>query len=378
METVSPGLLRRISRRRFLRRLVFVGALAGMLLVAPGAATGGPPIITPQIFGTLGLNGWYTSNLTINWAFDGPVESSTGCEAVTISADTPGRTFTCSAVREGFTTTVTKTFKVDKTAPAVSAALERQADANGWYNRPLTVGWVGTDATSGVESCSSVRYAGPDNAIAIVSGLCRDYAGNTAGSSVTFKYDATPPTVFAVTTRLGNRMAEVSWRASSDTHSVEILRAPGRNGQGQTVVYRGSEAGYRDTGLTVGQKYEYKVTGIDEAANRTDHTLNIVATGPLLSPAPGARVSITAPPRLVWTPAKKASYYNVQLIRGRRVLSVWPARPGFQLRRTWIYNGRRYRLQPGVYRWYVWPGIGRISAAKYGKLLGSSTFVVVK
>lgn len=376
--TVSPELLRRMRRRRFLRRLVFVGAMAGMLLVAPGAATGGPPIITPQIFGTLGLNGWYTSNLTINWVFDGPVESSTGCEAVTISADTPGRTLVCSATREGFTTSVSKTFKVDKTAPGVSTTPERPADANGWYNHPVIVGWAGADATSGIESCSSVRYTGPDNALAIVSGLCRDNAGNTAGSSVTFKYDATPPSVFAVTVRLGNRMADVAWRASSDTRAVEILRAPGRNGHGETVVYRGSAAGYRDTALTVGQKYEYRVTGIDEAANRSDHTINILATGPLLSPAPAAQVKLATPPRLMWTPVKRASYYNLQLIRGRKVLSAWPARPGFQLRRTWIYNGRRYRLRPGVYRWYVWPGIGRISAARYGPLLGSSTFVVVK
>jgi hypothetical protein len=369
--TVSPRLLRPRSRRLF-RRLVFVGAIAGVLFVAPSAG-GGAPVITPQIFGTLGLNGWYTSNLTINWAFDGPVESSTGCEAVTISADTPGRTFVCSATRDGFTTTVSKTFKVDKTAPGVSATLERPADANGWYNHPLTVSWTGIDATSQIESCASVRYAGPDNAAAIVSGLCRDRAGNSSGSSVTFKYDTTPPTVFGVIARLGNRMAEVSWRASSDTRSVEILRAPGRNGQGETVIYRGSAAGYRDTGLTVGRKYEYRVTGIDDADNRSAHTINILATGPLLSPAPAASVSAKSPPHLTWTPVKGARYYNVQLIRGRKVLSAWPVRPGFRLRRTWIYNGQRYSLRPGTYRWYVWS-----RKSRGFRLLGSSTFVVTK
>ena len=71
------------------------------------------------------------------------------------------------------------------------------------------------------------------------------------------------------------------------------------------------------------------------------------------------------------TPAAVAS-------RGRRMLSAWPVRPGFKLQRTWIYNGRRYRLRPGVYRWSVWPGIGPISARKFGRLLGSSTFVVMK
>ena len=102
----------------------------------------------------------------------------------------------------------------------------------------------------------------------------------------------------------------------------------------------------------------------------------MVATGPLLQPAPGERV--TAPPRLVWAPRKGASYYNVQLIRDRRVLSAWPTRPSLQLERTWVSKGRRYRLTPGVYRWYVWPGLGRPSEGRYGPRIGGSSFVVVK
>jgi hypothetical protein len=43
-----------------------------------------------------------------------------------------------------------------------------------------------------------------------------------------------------------------------------------------------------------------------------------------------------------------------------------------------MFNGHRYRLRPGTYRWYVWPGYGRISASHYGALLGSSTFVVTR
>jgi hypothetical protein len=379
LETVSPMLLRRISRRRFLRRLVFVGALAGILLVAPGASALSAALdIQWTITGTPGSNNWYIGNVTVRWAVTG--ETWHNCTTQFVSVDTPGQRFECSArnINTGEEAFKSVTVKLDKTPPAVSVALERQPDANGWYNRPFTVAWSGSDATSGIASCSSARYAGPDNPSAQVAGSCADHAGNVAQSSYPFRYDATAPALFEVTAKLGNRIAEVAWRASSDTRVVEILRAPGRNGQGETVVYRGSEKGFRDIGLTVGRHYEYRVSGIDEAANRADHTFKIVATGPLLSPAPAAQVKVTAPPRLVWTPVKKASYYNLQLIRGRRVLSAWPVRPGFQLRRTWTYNGRRYRLRPGVYRWYVWPGIGRISAAKYGDLLGSSTFVVVK
>jgi hypothetical protein len=348
-----------------------------VLAVAPGASALTAALdIQYTIAGTLGPNNWYVTPVTVKWIVSG--ETSHNCTTQTLTVDTPGHKIVCSAVNTNTGEEASKsvTIKVDKAAPSISIALERQPDANGWYNRPFTVAWAGTDATSGIASCTTAHYAGPDNPNALVPGSCADNAGNVAHSSYSFRYDATAPTLFEVTAKLGNRMAEVAWRASPDTQTVEILRAPGRNGQGETVVYRGTERGFRDVGLTVGRQYEYRVSGVDEAANRADHTIKIVATGALLSPAPAARV--TAPPRLVWTPAKRATYYNLQLIRGRKVLSAWPVRPGFQLRRTWTYNGRRYRLRPGVYRWYVWPGIGRISAAKYGPLLGSSTFVVVK
>jgi hypothetical protein len=161
---------------------------------------------------------------------------------------------------------------------------------------------------------------------------------------------------------------------------VEVFRTPGRNGQGESGIYRGTANGVKDTALVVGRKYEYRVVGVDDAANRAEQKLSLVATGALLSPTPGLRITMKSPPTLVWARAKGASYYNVQLIRaGRRVLSAWPARTSFRLRRTWLYKGQRYRLQPGVYRWYVWPGYGRISAARYApRPLGSSSFVVTK
>jgi hypothetical protein len=383
----NPRLLRRTGRRGF-HRVVIVSALIGMLLLAPGA--GGvpgdptPPVITVAIFGTLGTddgksatNGWYTSNVTVNWTVVDPesiILATSGCEARTLTSDSAGTQLTCTATSDGGTASVNKTITIDKTAPSVATVVERPPDANGWYNHPVTVTVTGTDATSGVRSCSSARYAGPDNAAAVMAGSCTDNAGNVAGASFAFNYDATPPSLFAVTAKRGNRSAELTWRKSTDTQVIEVVRAPGRNGEGETVVFRGNATGYRDTGLVVGRKYEYRVAGIDAAANRTEHKIDFLATGALLSPAAAERVK--SPPSLAWIRVKGASYYNVQLVRGRKVLSAWPLRTNFRLRRTWTYKGRRYRLRPGVYRWYVWPGFGRISAARYGRLLGSSTFVV--
>jgi hypothetical protein len=370
-------LLRRTGRRGF-GRVVIVSALIGMLLVAP-SASGLPAAVDIQVTttGTPGSNGWYISNVTVNWDTQGETDSE-GCDTKTLSAETPGTTLTCHAWNINTNEHVWKsvTIKVDKTAPAVSAAPSRSPDANGWYNHPLTVSFSGTDATSLVAGCSSSYYGGPDNGSAVVAGSCTDNAGNAAGASLAFKYDATPPTLLAVATKRGNRSCELTWRKSADTQAVEVVRAPGRNGEGETVVYRGNATGYRDTGLVVGRKYEYRVAGIDAAANRTERKIEFLATGALLSPAAAERV--TSPPNLAWTRVKGASYYNLQLVRGRKVLSAWPLRTNFRLRRTWTYRGRRHRLRPGVYRWYVWPGFGRISAARYGRLLGSSTFVVTR
>jgi hypothetical protein len=95
------------------------------------------------------------------------------------------------------------------------------------------------------------------------------------------------------------------------------------------------------------------------------------------SPVDNARV--TRPPLLRWTPVSGATYFNVQLWRGKRkVLSTWPSVAHLQLTAAWTYEGKKQTLEPGVYIWYVWPGLGDRTAARYGALLGSHTFVVVK
>jgi hypothetical protein len=443
---------------RRLAALLILG-IGGLLLPsgAPGVPTvpgdPTPPVVTPVTVGTLGLNGWYLTNVTASWLISDPesiILDTQGCDTKTLTADTAGTVLTCSATSDGGTTTVTRTIRIDKTLPSANGSLSRGADSNGWYNQPLTATFSGADAMSGLDFCSpATSYAGPDNANASLSGFCRDRAGNNATASLAFKYDATTPTLTAAPSRapdsngwytralavsfqgsdamsgvvgcssaayaggdspsaavagscrdyagnvgggtfsfkfdataptlsnvratLGNRSAQLSWRTSPDTRLVEVRRAPGRKREAETVVYRGSGSGFRETGLTAGRRYRYRLTAFDEAANSGNQSTVITAAGALFSPAPGEKVS--SPPRLRWSAVKGARYYNVQLIRDGRVLSAWPTRPSFQLRRSWTYRGRRYRLRPGVYRWYVWP---RLAAGRYGPLVGSSTFVVAR
>jgi hypothetical protein len=332
------------------------------------------PQVTAAASRAPNANGWYRVPLTVTFPGSDATSGIQACTPAQIyqgpdsaSASIPG----LCVDRAGNVTNVAFTLRYDETAPTLIAAPSRAPDSNGWYTHALSVSFSGTDATSGVEACSSGAYSGSDDPSASVPGSCRDRAGNLAGGAFSFRYDATGPSVRKVRVTLGNRSARVTWTASADTRLVEVRRAPGRKGQAETVVYRGSGNGFRDTGLTVGRRYRYRITGFDQASNTTSQTTGITAAGALFSPAPGEVVS--APPRLRWAAVAGARFYNVQLIRGRRLLSAWPTQASFKLRRTWTYNGRRHRLRPGVYRWYVWPAF---ADGRYGQLIGSSRFVV--
>ena len=94
--------------------------------------------------------------------------------------------------------------------------------------------------------------------------------------------------------------------------------------------------------------------------------------------SPPARALISGPTMLAWRAVPRTTFYNVQLYRnGRKVLSRWPSRARFGLRRSWQHEGRTFRLRPGVYTWYVWPGYGTLAKPRFGKLLGQSSFRVV-
>jgi hypothetical protein len=165
--------------------------------------------------------------------------------------------------------------------------------------------------------------------------------------------------------KAGNGSATITWSASTDTALVEVRR-------GDAVVYAGGGTSFKDAGLKNGTVYRYAVSAYDEAANQATASVAARPTGPLVTPAAGAVVS--SPPRLAWAPVPRATYYNVQLWRKGRILSLWPRGTSLKLPRTWTYKGKRYRLTPARYRWYVWPGYGRRSQTRFGKLLGSSSF----
>ena len=63
-------------------------------------------MITPKVFGTAGDNGWYRSNVTVNWTVTDdaglPIVDTQGCDPTTVINDTPssGTSLTCSATSQ--------------------------------------------------------------------------------------------------------------------------------------------------------------------------------------------------------------------------------------------------------------------------------------
>jgi hypothetical protein len=149
-------------------------------------------------------------------------------------------------------------------------------------------------------------------------------------------------------------------------------------GTGQpALLFRGAGGSFTDRGLKNGKRHRYLITSIDRAGNRSADRASAVPTSKALrSPADGARIG--EPPLLLWDGVRRATYYNVQLYRGRnKVMTRWPRTAKLQLTEKWRFDGSRRRLKKGNYTWFVFPGFGERSERRFGKLLGKSSFKVV-
>jgi hypothetical protein len=322
---------------------------------------------------------WYTSSsVAVTWGWNPASPTFSGCQNQAFTAETQPVNRSCTVSWDGTTITKTVWFGIDRTAPRVTSyQTDRPPDYNGWFNHPVGLTFQGSDATSGVAACSSTTYGGPDGQGVMISGSCRDVAGHTGVGALPLNYDATPPPAPVVDSLPGNKRVALEWSTSPDSQA-EIARV--ERDAPPVVVYRGPGGAFTDRSLKNGRRYRYAVTLIDQAGNRAVGTTSTVPTSSdLLVPPRGSRIPGVPPPTLIWKPARNASYYNVQIFRGgEKVLSTWPRDWRLQLKRRWRFGGKRYRLVPGKYCWYVWPGKGKRSKRDYGKRLGRSCFRIIR
>lgn len=124
-----------------------------------------PPVVTPHVTGTLGSGGWYVSDVGVTWTVSDPeseVTSTSGCGPSSVTADTAGVSFTCSATSAGGTGSAsTGSIKRDATNP--------------------TVTYAGNAGTYGVADTVAITCTAADNLSGVVSSTCADVSGPAWG-----------------------------------------------------------------------------------------------------------------------------------------------------------------------------------------------------
>ena len=155
-----------------------------------------PPEITPSIDGTLGLNNWYTNDVTVNWLVSddqSAVSSTSGCDKSTVDYDTSGVTFTCTAISVGGTSYNSVTIKRDATAPTITASAS-PLPVNGWNNSDVTVSYTCIDnGPAGVDAVASDLRDDVLSASGTATGTCVDLAGNSDSASYSARIDKISP-----------------------------------------------------------------------------------------------------------------------------------------------------------------------------------------
>jgi hypothetical protein len=153
-------------------------------LVISGATDTTPPVITPSVTGTLGQNGWYTSDVAVSWTAtdaESAIASSSGCGPTTITADTSGTTLTCSATSAGGSASQSVTIKRDATAPTVTITSKPPAST------------TSTSASFAFSSSESSTFACQLDAGAFVAcSSGQSYSGLAVGT-YSFTVQATDP-----------------------------------------------------------------------------------------------------------------------------------------------------------------------------------------
>lgn len=213
-----------------------------------------PPVITPTVTGTLGNDGWYTSDVEVSWSVTDPesgVSTSTGCDTTNVTADTAGVTFTCSATSGGGSADQSVIVKRDATAPSVSCGSSDGA----WHASDVSIACTGSDNLSQLAHAGDASFslttsvpAGTETANASTGSRdVFDKAGNlaSAGPISGNKVDKKAPTI-AITTPantvyLLNQSVAASFTCQDGGSGVASCNGSAPNGSNVDTISAGAK-----------------------------------------------------------------------------------------------------------------------------------------
>ena len=160
-----------------------------------------PPVITPTVLGTRGLNDWYTSDLTVRFTVvDRESQVTlTGCADTVLSTDFTSRTLTCSASSTGGVSMASITVKRDATPPQLVCGPAQSLEATSASGSVATFALpTATDAFGMVGPVTASLASGSafPLGLTMVAFSARDEAGNTGSCTLPITVeDSTPPVI---------------------------------------------------------------------------------------------------------------------------------------------------------------------------------------
>jgi Zinc carboxypeptidase/Chitobiase/beta-hexosaminidase C-terminal domain len=184
-----------------------------------------PPSVTPTVTGILGTNGWYTSDVTVAWTVADPESPivSAPCSTSTVTADTTGATFSCTATSTGGTTTNSVTIQRDATAPTVAFAAHPTSYT---VDKTVSIGCTSSDATSGIATpCAPINAAAYTFAVGpnTVATSAIDAAGNNGTATTSFTVQVTTASLCTLTTQFVQTSANYQALRPAQRAAVDAL-----------------------------------------------------------------------------------------------------------------------------------------------------------
>lgn|GEM_PF-3059040 len=242
------------------------------------------PGIAAALTGTVGGDGWYTSNVGLNWTLTDPASGSinaSGCDPAVLETDTTvtGVTYACTASSAGGTASKSVTIKRDTTAPVTG---DNAPSGTAFAN--VQVDLTASDAASGV-AATYYRVDGgmqqTGSAVALTTNgthtlvyWSTDVAGNVEAShtatvtlnkpqlaDVTFEADPETPTNQQVAVTAVFPAEAVVLQTSYDNATWSDYTAPLAVNENLTVYAR-----YQDGYGNWSDIAQYAVTNIDREA----------------------------------------------------------------------------------------------------------------
>ena len=199
--------------------------------------------------------------------------------------------------------TNTTTVRVDTTAPGITGLRTPAANAFGWNNGPVTVGFTCTDAGSGVASCPDPTTVSTEGGNQSVTGQAVDNVGHTSAATVDrLAIDLTNPTLTGAATTDPNGegwyrgAVVVRWSCSDTLSGIDgscpadsLVTGEGADlsasrtvsdeaGNDRTATVAGLHIDTTGPVTTVSAPSDWQTTGVDLDVTATDNLSQVAAT----------------------------------------------------------------------------------------------------